>query len=295
VKLITRIKGGLGNQLFCYAAGRRLAINNNTELVIDDISGFVRDFAYKRKYMLHTFGIKARKAKSSERFEPFSLIKRALFKRIERFKPFTNRRYIEQEMLDFDERLLHLKLKGTTYLDGLWQSEEYFKDVEKVIREDLKIIPPKDSKNIEMAKKIDQCNAIALHVRWFDMPGANTNGYNVSVEYYKKAIEYIKTKVNNPYFYLFSENPEAAKSKLSYSDRNITFVSHNKGDECAYADMWLMSKCQHIIMANSTFSWWGAWLCNNKNKIVITPEFEIAGKAAWGFKGLLPDKWICIK
>ena len=115
-KIITRIKGGLGNQLFCYAAARRLALVNNAELVIDDVTGFVRDYQYRRRYMLDHFCITARKAMPSERLEPFERYRRSVVKWLSRRKPFAERRYLEQERWDSDEWLLMLKAKDALYL-----------------------------------------------------------------------------------------------------------------------------------------------------------------------------------
>ena len=166
-KVITRIKGGLGNQLFCYAAARRLALVNDAELVIDDVTGFSRDRQYRRQFVLDRFQIPTRKATPAERMEPFERHRRGLMKWLSRRQPFEERRYLEEERLDFDERLLALKVNGSLHLDGYWQSENYFKDVEQTIREDLQIIPPKDLMNQNMAEEIRNMRAVALHVRWW--------------------------------------------------------------------------------------------------------------------------------
>jgi len=121
VKIIARIKGGLGNQLFCYAAARRLALVSNAELVIDDVTGFIRDRQYRRKYALDTFPISARRATPRERKDPIGRYRRGIAKFIAKQHPFHERNYIEQEGTDFDQRLLEFRPKGTVYIDGLWQ------------------------------------------------------------------------------------------------------------------------------------------------------------------------------
>jgi Glycosyl transferase family 11 len=292
-KIVVRLKGGLGNQLFCYAAARRLALANNAELILDDVTGFVRDRTYRRKYGLDHFNISARKATPAERMEPFERCRRGVMKWLSRNKPFPKRRYLEQEGVDFDGRLLALKVEDTVYLDGLWQSEGYFKDVEQAIREDLRITPPTDASNQRMAEYICNSNAVALHMRWFDGP-ASTAANNVSEDYYQRAIDLMKQKVETPRYFLFSDNPEAAKKKLSLPSDRVTLVSHNRGDEHAFADLWLMSQCQHFIIANSTFSWWGAWLSAHETKVVIAPGLKLTPINAWGFKGLIPEKWIIL-
>jgi hypothetical protein len=213
---------------------------------------------------------------------------------LSRRKPFAERPYLEQEGLDFDERLLALQVKGTLYLDGLWQSESYFKDVEQTIREDLRIILPTDALNQRMAGEICNSQAVALHVRWFDTPEVTATHNNVSADYYQRAIALMEEKIELPRYFLFSDLPEAARKKLALPKGRVTLVSHNQGDESAFADLWLMSQCQHFITANSTFSWWGAWLGKGEEKIVITPDLKIDGKTAWGFKGLIPNEWIKI-
>ena len=293
-KLIARIKGGLGNQLFCYAAARRLALVNNAELVIDDVTGFVRDRQYRRQYALDRFHITARRATAAERLEPLERYRRGLAKFVARNRPFYLCRYVEQEGFDFDRRLLDFKINGTVYIDGYWQSENYFKDVEQTIREDLRIIPPEDTLNQDMAKSLSQCNAVAVHVRWFDPPGNETTQRNMSANYYHRAVAEIEQKVSNPHFFLFSDDSAAAKRLLNIPEERITCMDHNRGDENACADLWLMTQCKHFIIANSSFSWWGAWLGGDREKVIITPDLEINGKTARGVKGLIPNAWVRI-
>ena len=291
-KVIVRIKGGLGNQLFCYAAARRLALVNNAELVIDDVTGFACDYRYKRSYMLDHFNIKARKATPSERFEPFARYRRALIKYLSRRKAFKERQYIEQEGMNFDERLLILKVQGAVYLDGYWQSEKYFMDVENFIREDLKIKPPHDSINQNMVEKIQRYESVAIHVRWFDSPRGERKTHNLSREYYKKALAEMEKNVKNPHYFLFSDDLVSARKLVEVPDECVTCVDCNQKQNDSYLDLCLMSQCNHFIIANSTFSWWGAWLSENKNKIIIASAAKITGICVWGFLGLIPNKWI---
>jgi hypothetical protein len=292
-KIITHIKGGIGNQLFCYAAARRLALANNAEFVIDDVTGFVRDKQYFRRYALDHFLIPCRKATPSERLEPFERYRRGIMKWLSRRKPFSERRYFEQEKQEFDERLLTLKIKSTVYLDGYWQSEGYFNDVEQTIRDDLRIIPPADRLNLEMRDKICNTNAVAIHVRFFDVPlqkGAN----NALRDYYVKAVAKMETLVPDADYFMFSDHPATARAYIPLPDERVTLVAHNHGDENAYADLWLMTQCSHFIIANSTFSWWGAWLSTYNDKIIIAPRIKMDGLGAWGFEGLVPETWLKI-
>jgi hypothetical protein len=292
-QVIVRIKGGLGNQLFCYAAARRLALNNNAELIIDHVSGFVRDKQYRRSYMLDHFSIPVRKATAWERMEPFERYRRGVVKWVERKKYFEKRRYLENDGIAFDKRILDFKVKELLYMDGQWHGEGYFADVEDAIRSDLSIAPPGDKLNHHYAARIRADNSVALHVRWFDGPG-HASAHNASVAYYERAIELINRKISSPKYYLFSDDPDAAREKLSIPDDQLVVMSHNSGDQNAYGDLWLMTQCKHFITANSTFSWWGAWLGREKNKIIVTPAIrqEVVEKTNWGFDGLIPETWL---
>jgi hypothetical protein len=291
-KIIPRIFGGLGNQLFIYAAARRLALVNDAELAIDNVSGFVRDHTYQRQYQLNHFSIPCRKATPAERFEPLSRIRRAVKRATNRQLPFAVRSYIQQEGMDLDPRLLCVQARGTVYLEGYWQSEKYFKDVETTIRDDLRIIPPADASNLIMAERIRSCLAVAVHVRFFDAP-QEQGGNNAPGDYYARAVARMKSLAPDAHYFVFSDQPAAARARIPLPDDRMTLVSHNQGDENAYADLWLMTQCQHFIIANSTFSWWGAWLGEHEGKLVIAPGLEMRkGKMWWGFEGLLPAEWM---
>ncbi|MEI7635944.1 MAG: alpha-1,2-fucosyltransferase [Syntrophus sp. (in: bacteria)] len=290
--IITRIFGGLGNQLFCYAAARRLALANNAELVIDDVSGFVYDTVYKRRYQLTHFSIPCRTATAGERLEPFYRIRRYIKRTYNLRRPFEERSYIQQEGIELDPRLLQIKLRGTLYLEGYWQSENYFKDVEQTIRSDLRIKPPTDAANTAIVARICDSLAVAVHVRFFDE--SETCLYNVPRDYYARAVAWMETRLQSPHYFVFSDRPAAARAYIPLPDQRITCVSHNHGDENAFADLWLMTQCSHFIIANSTFSWWGAWLGGTKGKIVTTPKIfqDKIEKTNWGFHGLIPAHWI---
>jgi hypothetical protein len=210
---------------------------------------------------------------------------------ISRKKSFDSRRYLEQEGIAFDARLLNRQVSGTFYLDGLWQSEGYFKDIEQTIREDLQFIKPSDDLNNQMAQTIQHTLSVALHVRWFSSP-ESTDNQNVSGDYYKRAVDYMEAQLDQPHYFLFSDDPTAARAKLKLPEGRVTIVNHNQGDENAYADLWLMSQCNNFITANSTFSWWGAWLSSYEGKIILCPDFGGTDVASWGFVGLIPDDWI---
>lgn len=282
----------MGNQLFSYAAARRLALVSGAELAIDDVSGFVRDREYQRGYQLKHFNIPCRTATKAERLSPLPRARRHLKRVINSYRRFDQRTYIMQEGIDFDPRLLGLRPKGTLHIEGYWQSEKYFKDVESQIRKDLRIIPPKDAVNLRLSARMQGCLPVALHMRFFDTP-EESGGNNAPSDYYARAIEKMEAFVPGAHYFVFSDEPEFARERLRLAEDRLTVVSHNQGDENAYADLWLMTQCKHFIIANSTFSWWGAWLAEALDKRVIAPGYEKRdGKAGWGFDGLLPADWL---
>ena len=296
MSIVIRIKGGIGNQLFMYAAARRLALISNQELLLDDISGFVNDIKYNRKYQLDHFNIPCQKAKSIDRLEPFSRARRVLKKIINFFLPFETKNYIKQDNAYFDNQILDLRVKQKLYLEGYFQSEAYFKDFEFQISKDLKICPPKDHLNNELALKIKKnFPAVALHFRFFNKNSNNEIdkklSINASENYYHAAIKKIEKLFPNAHYFIFSDKPQEAKKQIAFSDKRMTLVSHNNDDEHAFADLWLMTQCQHFIIANSTFSWWGAWLAKYKDKVVIAPS-TTKEYGHWADPKLLPKEWL---
>lgn len=284
-KIIARIKGGIGNQLFCYAAARRLSLKTKTELALDDVTGFARDHRYRRVYALDYFTIPCRKATPRECMKPFERGRRALAKWLARRRPFAERRYIEQQGNGFDERLLTLVPRGIVYLDGLWQDERHFADAAEIIRADLAFRQAPSDRDRELARHIDACQSVALHVRWFDSPATPLPHHNLGAEYYQQAVREIERRIPLPHYFLFSDDVAAAARKLEISQDRVTLVDHNQGDDGAILDLWLMNRCKHFILANSTFSWWGAWLSAHCDGIRLMPGGIPGLRRAWVWRG----------
>lgn len=292
-KVITRLVGGMGNQLFNYAMAKRLALVNDAELVLDDVSGFAYDIHYNRTYQLHHFNINARKATALERLEPCSRLRRYLKRKYNSYLPIASRTYIREEGIGFDDRLLHYKIKNDVYLEGIWQSESYFRDIAETIRHDLSVIPPSDEKNLAVAKEIQKSTSVMMHFRFHDERHIAKSDA-LTPDYYSLAIKYMNQLVPNAHYFVFSDKPLDVRTWIALDNMKVTYVSHNQDDAISYADLWLMSQCKHFIIANSTFSWWGAWLASNQDKIVIAPNVRLrARNPNWsGLEGVLPQEWI---
>jgi hypothetical protein len=292
-KVYVRLRGGIGNQLFQYAMARRLASYNNAELIIDNISGFLKDVDYRRSYELDIFNLPF-KTLSSNTFFLYNY-KRKIIKLINRFYKLKNNIYLEEVNMSFDKHLLDFQFNKCLYLDGYWQCYEYFSDVQKKIKSDLQLDLNQMYEDKELLMNIYKHESVAIHFRFFSNENSVNNSDNISFEYYKKAILYSTEKLCNPHFFIFSDNIKAIQcNEFISSLKNITYVNSSSqiGDMC---DLWLMSLCKHNIIANSTFSWWAAWLNNNANKIIICPDIDLKGKTTtWGFEGLIPKEWIKI-
>jgi len=294
-KIIARVYGGIGNQLFIYASSRRLAYINNAELVLDNVTGFRQDYEYKRTYQLDNFNINVKKIKYTKiiKYWPRGLY--WFLKKINQFKSTSRKNYIKEKNGIFNEYIMQFKVKNTLYLEGYWQSEEYFKDIKIILKEELTIKPPVDAKNIKIADSIKKSkNSVAIHIRFFSEAIFSNPKHELS-DYYEKAIKKIEEKFEKVNYFIFSDKPELAKKIFLNNTHNVEYINNNNGDELAYADLWLMTLCENFIIANSTFSWWGAWLSNNDNKIIICPDpirFELNNP--WRSEKLLPSEWIKI-
>jgi hypothetical protein len=287
--VVVRIAGGLGNQLFGYAVARRLALKNDADLAFDTISGFAYDFLYRRSFQLDRFSINYRESTRRERFEPFPKVGRYLVKMANKLRK-GNGSYFSDYTNAYDPSILESRFSGTAYLEGYWQNVKYFKDCESVIRKELRFKPPIDSINLSLAKKIKYHQSIAIHARFFY---DSITGSDVASSYYNAAIAEMEEKFSNPHYYLFSDQPDEAVKKINLPIDRVTIVRHNQGDENAYADLWLMSLCNHFIIANSTFSWWGAWLSEAEFKHVIAPDYKVHGGGDPGkvFSRLILKEW----
>ena len=166
----------------------------------------------------------------------------------------------------YSEKAFHTKSK---YLYGYWMNDQYFRDIESELKTafDFKNI---DDFNVKLSRQLSTENSVSLHIRRGDY--INLPNFNICGEsYYKNAISYIEENVRSPKFYIFSDDPEWCETYLKQFNIDYRIIKHNTGTT-SFRDMFLMSKCKHNIIANSTFSWWGAWLNNNSEKIVIAPE-----------------------
>jgi len=290
--VIAKLYGGLGNQMFQYACGRAFAAYLNTKLHLD-IRWFHSDMedCTPRKYELNKFNIVEEFAKKKEvkRFAGYIFTSRVLSKIFRFIKPKEKKGYIKERFFHFDSNIF--LRKGDLYLDGYWQSEKYFIDYRDIIYQDFTLKDDLDEKNKVLADQITSCDSVSVHVRRNDyLKNQQTFNFHgvCSAEYYQMAFKIIEGQLSNPYYFVFSDDQAWASENLP-ANHKIYFISHNSGDD-SYKDMWLISLCKHNIIANSSFSWWGAWLNRNPQKIVIAPQkwFKCSEPNTMD---LMPDSW----
>ena len=282
-----RLKGGLGNQLFQYALGRHLSIIRNTPLQLDT-SSYKTDTL--REYRLDSFQINVR---HSDKLPFFSTEGRArhLNSIIQGIRGIFYKSYqiIKEKNFSFDATILDCS--EDAYLDGFWQSEKYFSSIAQTIRKDLRLNNSIQGPLQEIAEQIQTTNSISIHVRRGDyVLNPTTTAYHgvCGIEWYESAVKLIKDKVNQPTFFIFSDDYAWAKENLQFQSPAVFITPSPEGQECN--DMHVMSLCKHNIIANSSFSWWGAWLNANPEKIVIAPKnWFIAGPK--NTQDLIPDSW----
>ena len=278
--IITKLKGGLGNQLFQYATGRAAALHHKLPLKLD--LTIFKTYKLHNGYRLDQYAIQADIATENEIINLkgrnnvlFSALRKAgLIKRKSYFK--------EKRSSYFDERVLKNKF---VYLDGYWQNELYFSNIRKELLRELSPINPMNDLGCDYLEPIKKSNSVSIHVRRGDY--LNLKNINVlDVDYYMKAVEYVRKNVEKPTFFIFSDDLDWCKKNLGFLD-GCTYVDRTQTE---IDDLKLMSFCRHNITANSSFSWWGAWLNQNPNKIVIAPKGWLLNDP--GSSNIIPLDWV---
>jgi hypothetical protein len=285
--IIVQLLGGLGNQLFQYATARRLSYRLQTELKLD-ITPFE---TYKlHKYSLQHFAIVANFASAAEiaALSRTGLARKGI-RAVDKFRLPLRFSHVIERSLRFDPGILHLH--DNVYLEGYWQSERYFKDITTMLRTELCITTPPSAENESLAARIAAVPAVSLHIRRADYASNPTTLQRhglTSLEYYKQAVRFIAERITTPHFFVFSDDPAWVQANLE-TGFPTTFVTHNNADT-NYEDLRLMSLCRHHIIANSSFSWWSAWLNPTPQKIVIAPA-RWANDSALNTSDRIPPEW----
>ena len=291
--VISNIIGGLGNQMFQYAAGRALSLRRGQSFHLD-VSGFSCYQLHQGFELQKVFDCAAELTQEEGvrrilGWQNSNVIKKVLAYPL--FAMFRRSEYVVEPHFNYWDGLE--RVPNNCYLVGYWQSEKYFLDFQFDIRRDFSFKVPLSGVNAELAKDISSTNSVSIHVRRGDYVAnlkANRTHGTCAVDYYENAIRYIADRVISPQFFIFSDDIDWVRRNLPI-DGPCQYVGHNQGGD-SFNDMHLMSLCKHQIIANSSFSWWGAWLNASTDKIVVAPKrwFAIERNTA----DLLPDSWVAL-
>lgn len=290
-QIIVRLQAGLGNQLYQYATAKALATKLNRKLVID--TKLIAAEAPTRHYDLCFFTIEESYISSFDKWctrWAASVRLGKLFRTF--FPPAWGYKIILDKEEGYDESVFEDHW-GPIVLQGYWQSFKYFQNIEDIIREEFQFKTFPSATNRHAIQKIQHTNSVAIHIRrgdYISNPIANKIHGTCDKSYYDRAIQYLYTRLDNPYFFVFTDHPEWAKEYINI-EAPTEIIEHNLG-LADYEDLRLMSLCKHLIIANSSFSWWGAWLSKTQNnQIVIAPKkwFNIDKVPA---EDRIPTEWI---
>jgi hypothetical protein len=281
--VISILAGGLGNQLFQYAFGFSLARQLHTELQLERhllesrVLAKLRNYT-PRQYELDVFAISQ---KAASTYNVLRTLGHTLL-------PGHHAILLRETDLDSQEVLLN-QTKDVLCL-GYWQSENYFKSATEALRPQLIFQKHPSHATLAVANAIlAHSNATFVHIRRGDyVTNTNANQYHglCGKEYYQQAIDYLRERVSDAHFFVFSDDMDWVKKELSDLFRPATFVDHNSGAD-SWQDMYLMSLCRHAIVANSSFSWWGAWLNPVADRVVVAPGQWFANQP----QQIIPHQW----
>lgn len=288
--IIVYLQGGIGNQMFQYAAARRLALRLGVPLKLD-LSRLTVELpgVTPRSYALKYFLIEAEEATQEETAALFQPPEGRFSRLARRLAPVSRRSHMRQHGFGFDPAVL--SLQDNVLLDGYWQSERYFADVAGQVRSDFTLREDATGTNLETAAMMLECDSVSVHIRRGDYvsdPRAAAKYASCSDGYYRKAVDMVAQRVSRPRFFVFSDDPCWVKEHFSLPHGMIV-VDHNDPD-AAHEDLRLMSLCRHHIIANSSFSWWGAWLDPRPDKIVVAPARWFTAPSARP-RDLVPESW----
>ena len=274
--IVIKLMGGLGNQMFQYAFAKHLALKNKTDLKLD--LHFLLDRSPREDFVFRDFDLDIFNIQSMDLVNDYELdlfnerLYKSWIKRI--IKKIVKREICHLSETNFYYDKSYFLRSKYIYVEGYFQTEKYFKKIEKILREEFTFKHSLSKFEVELKNKIVASNSVCINFRRTDFvdlkSSKDTHGF-VGMEYYFQAIEIVVSKIENPHFYVFSDDIEWCENNFKI-DFPVTFVSHDyKGNKFS-SYLQLMTKCKHFIIPNSTFAWWAAWLSKGTDKIVIAPK-----------------------
>jgi hypothetical protein len=294
-----QLNGGLGNQMFQYAFGKACAIKNQTDIILD-ISRLERSHTSPnnttRSLEIHIFNseITIASVKDLKKHKPIMYKIANVIAINTGYGGIQTSKYFIENKFYFNKKIS--LISTNCFISGYWQSYLYFNKIKTFIDDEYKFPELINIQNRSIMKEIKTVNSISLHIRRTDYINNNNNteGHIVcSVDYYLKAVAVLSNKVVEPVFFIFSDDINWAKKNI-HLKYPCKFISNNTG-KSSYIDMQLMSNCKHNIISNSSFSWWGAWLNKNPEKIVVAPKYWYTDENRNAkISDLIPRMWFMV-
>lgn len=287
---IVQIHSGLGNQMFQYAF--YLALKQYCPMTKIDASIFAHRPSHNGYELERIFALSAQHASIEERNKMadvgkdwWTVVRHAIG-----WRRKTDGVIISEPdpALGWREDLLHVE---NAYLQGYWQTEKYFAQVADRVREEFTFRLPLSFADEALAHDIRSKNSVSVHIRRGDyLKERRRADYEVCTAlYYRRAVEYVQSKVASPVFYVFSDEPEWGREQQIFPEGTVFVSGHTAAQ--SYIDMQLMSMCRHHVIANSSFSWWGAWLGQQDDTIVVAPSMWFRYRQR---PDIIPENWIKI-
>lgn len=292
--------GGLGNQMFQYAFGKRMALALDTELVLDNTlllgkSQFDEHETY-RDFALDIFNLSIFRWATEEEIFLYngnpeaSIIKKLCRKLRNKISP---KLLIIQKWNEIDTA--YFNVQSDVCFVGRWQSEFYFKDKANEVRKEFSFNTIDNREIRKFEHVIRNCNAVCMHVRRGDLVTSALYSETIGAlgwNYYLNAITYLRTKVENPVFFIFSDDQKWCRENILL-DEMMYFMDDKTAGNRDEGHLYLMHLCKHFIISNSTFSWWGAWLSDEPLKIVVYPD-KWYKDSRFENPQMCPSGWECI-
>lgn len=281
------LRGGLGNQLFQYAVGRGLAVRRNTGLSFD-LSWFGRHLANEtpRAYALQPYELDV--SLDGARHPSVRPVPKT---RLGRFLARRDALLFKQAGQGYDPAVLDAP--DGSLLDGYWQSEKYFLNVSARVREELTPADPPAGRNADLLSRIHSQLSVGIHIRRGDYV-TNKHAYAFhgmpEVDWYRRAVDLIATRIGGAELFVFSDDPDWSEAEFR-PEHPTTYVRHN--GHAAHEDLRLLAACSHHILANSSFSWWGAWLGEKPGQLAVAPNpwyRNVPGATG----DVVPARWITL-
>lgn len=301
--IIVKINGGLGNQLFQYATARVLSIKLNRKLFLD-IAWYNNIYKLEdrsdpnatthRDFLLNCYNIQSRVLNRIhlnwiKRLEIRS--RNSKFFNFLKDGPLNNFSFTTIDHNNYS--IEFIESQPNVYLTGYWQNTDIIEEYKNILCNELNLKRPLSATNNELLKSINSTNSVAIHVRrgdYISKPKSRVVHASCSNNYYYDSIDYMQDKLTNLHYFIFSDDMTWVKNNLDFAS-NTTYVNNNESE---YEHLFLMSNCKHQITANSTFSWWAAWLNKNTKKIIITPKHWYNDMKLNETVIRLPSEWIKI-